>query len=143
MGIILGVGALLLLIGSSIESFVNLVAKIPFLARSRRFTYARLEWQANSTLQLQRLVQESFGMGTWSRTAAAIPVTERGEVLATYDISDAKHSRLFSHRGAGGVHGHSAPYSYGGVPGIAKTQIHPSVVEVDRGTHYSRLSATD
>ncbi|KAH7337348.1 hypothetical protein BKA66DRAFT_544411 [Pyrenochaeta sp. MPI-SDFR-AT-0127] len=143
MSIIIGVGALLVLIGSFIEPFVNLVAKIPFLARSRRLTYARLEWQANSILQLQRVAQESVGMGTWSRTGAAVPVTERGEVLATWDISDTKHSRLFANRGARGMHDNSAPYTYGGEPGISKTQIHHSVTEVDRGTHYSRLSMND
>ncbi|KAF2086935.1 hypothetical protein K490DRAFT_18351, partial [Saccharata proteae CBS 121410] len=56
--------------------------------------YQRLEWITNETLQLQRLVHEELGVGTWSCTAGAYPVTAPGERLAVVDLSDKEHPRL-------------------------------------------------
>jgi hypothetical protein len=76
------------------ESIVGLLAKIPCLAQSRRFTYARIEWQFGSTIQLQRLAHEGVGSGNWSATGSATPITRSGEKLATFDISDPNRPRL-------------------------------------------------
>ncbi|KAL1651891.1 hypothetical protein SLS58_000014 [Diplodia intermedia] len=62
--------------------------------RCRLDSYARLEWCANETLQLQRLAHEELGMGTWSKCDGDVPVTEKGERLAMLDLTDSKHPRL-------------------------------------------------
>jgi hypothetical protein len=58
--------------------------------------YVLLEWKSNYTLQLQRLAHEQLGLGTWSHTSDAFPVTKRGESLAVLDIIDQKHPRLIN-----------------------------------------------
>lgn len=58
--------------------------------------YARLEWKATTTLQLQRLAYEAVGSGTWSGTTNTVPVTECGEALDIFDISDKQHPLLHS-----------------------------------------------
>lgn len=68
--------------------------KLPSLQRNRKVQYGYAEWQANSTLQLQRLAHENLGLGTWSKTNEAVPVTEPGDTLGVLDISDIQHSRL-------------------------------------------------
>lgn len=44
--------------------------------------YAYLEWNANETLQLQRMAYQGVGLGRWSRYADRIPITEAGDMLA-------------------------------------------------------------
>jgi hypothetical protein len=61
---------------------------------TKQASYALLEWEHNSALQLQRLAHQAVGSGTWTRTAQAIPVTESGDTLGILDISDPKHTRL-------------------------------------------------
>lgn len=57
--------------------------------------YARLEWSANETLQLQRLAHEELGVGPWEACDGAVPVTARkGERLAVLDLEDWTHPRL-------------------------------------------------
>lgn len=59
--------------------------------------YARLEWFTNDALQTQRLAHEELGIeATWNGCAGvrAVPITEKGEMLAVLDISDPKHPRL-------------------------------------------------
>ncbi|KAB2568637.1 hypothetical protein BFW01_g2078 [Lasiodiplodia theobromae] len=57
--------------------------------------YARLEWSANETLQLQRLAHEELGVGPWEACDSAIPVTARkGERLGVLDLDDWTHPRL-------------------------------------------------
>lgn len=65
-----------------------------FLDRRKRYTYQRLEWSLNETLQLQRMAHEELGLGTWSRTASRVPVTENNEKLGVLDISDPEHPIL-------------------------------------------------
>lgn len=56
-------------------------------------TYARLEWNANTTLQLQRLAHEHIGVGTWSsRGWMTHPVTSPGEKLAIIDMNKGEQS---------------------------------------------------
>jgi len=56
--------------------------------------YARLEWSANTVLQLQRMAHEQVGLGTWSNTAGVNPVTLSNEKLAILDITDEAHPQL-------------------------------------------------
>jgi hypothetical protein len=77
-----------------LEQTIAFVSKLPNLQRNRKITYGHAEWQANSTLQLQRLAHEGLGLGTWSRTDESVPVTELGDTLGVLDVSDRKHPRL-------------------------------------------------
>ncbi|KAF2275861.1 uncharacterized protein EI97DRAFT_442849 [Westerdykella ornata] len=90
---ILAIGTAIILLDYTIEHIVNFIDK-----RWRKFnhesTYARLEWAANSTLQLQRLAHEELGLGTWRHCADAIPVTEPGEKLGLLDVTDEEHPIL-------------------------------------------------
>lgn len=56
--------------------------------------YRRLELLTNSTLQLQRLANESLGVGHWTNATHGIPITKKGEHLAMLDVSDVKHPKL-------------------------------------------------
>lgn len=45
-------------------------------------------------MQLQRLVHESVGLGTWEKTDESVPVTAVGALLGVLDISDPKHAHV-------------------------------------------------
>lgn len=46
-------------------------------------------------MQLQRLVHEELGVGTWARCVDSVPVTVDGrQRLAVLDISDLEHPRM-------------------------------------------------
>ena len=83
-----------MLLSIFIEEIFALTHRLPRLRSSQKLAYGQAEWQAGATLQLQRLAHENVGLGTWSRTDEAIPVTESGETLGVLDISNAKHARL-------------------------------------------------
>ena len=71
---------------------------IVYIDKCRKTTkYSRLEWSANDHFQLQRMVHEELGMGTWTGCAGVrdIPVTtEKGQVLAVLDCTDPEHPIL-------------------------------------------------
>lgn len=94
MAIILAVGGFFMLVGTLLEPMLAGLSKLPWFQRSHKFCYAYAEWQAGSTLQLQRLAHEGIGVGTWSNTTGTVPVTQPGETLATLNISDPMHARL-------------------------------------------------
>ncbi|KAF2191705.1 hypothetical protein K469DRAFT_654829 [Zopfia rhizophila CBS 207.26] len=48
--------------------------------------YKRYEWNATSTLQLQRLAHEAIGCGTWSRVTSETPITLPGQHLGTLGV---------------------------------------------------------
>jgi hypothetical protein len=106
--IILCLGGLLIIVGYWIEWITSLAEKWLCVGkrRSRKHNsllmntegssqaYSRAEWNATSTLQLQRLAHEALGATTWSRTNEAVPITKNGEKLGVLDISDAYHPVL-------------------------------------------------
>jgi hypothetical protein len=105
ISIILCFGGLLIVIGYWIETITRTSETWwnALLRRNRRHnplgntsaqTYARAEWMATATLQLQRLAHEALGKTTWSKTSEAVPVTERGEDLGILDIQDPHHPVL-------------------------------------------------
>jgi hypothetical protein len=68
--------------------------RIRWIRDSNRLDYAYAEWQAGSTLQLQRLAQEGVGAGTWINATDAVPTTSPGDTLAVVDLTDRRHPRL-------------------------------------------------
>lgn len=89
LSFIFAAGGLIILASWLLESLVACIQR-----RRKLDSYARLEWCANETLQLQRLAHEELGMGTWSSCDGEVPVTERGERLAVLDLTDSKHPKL-------------------------------------------------
>lgn len=81
-----------MLVGSFLEELISAYSKLRH--RKSHWSYAQLEWQTNSILQLQRLAHEGVGQGTWSNTLSTVPITEKGEELGILDVSNATHPRL-------------------------------------------------
>ncbi|KAL9622205.1 MAG: hypothetical protein Q9160_003388 [Pyrenula sp. 1 TL-2023] len=77
------VGGLIIIISALIELLCALIQR-----RYKKGTYRRLEWVTNETLQLQRMVHEELGLGTWTGASARLPVTELDERLGVLDITD-------------------------------------------------------
>jgi hypothetical protein len=88
--VIINIGGIIMILGTFIESISSSIMS----CTNRKSTYAQLEWQANSTLQLQRMAHEQLGLGIWSRTSESIPVTEHRELLGVFDTTDPEHPRL-------------------------------------------------
>lgn len=90
--------AITLLAGSVIIILSHIVEPLYGVLQRRRGKaichYRHLEWVTNETLQLQRMVHEELGLGTWTETASSIPVTEKDEKLAVLDVSDETHPIL-------------------------------------------------
>lgn len=83
-----------MLAGFFLEPVLAALFKLPWFQHNQKLRYAYAEWQAGSTLQIQRLAHESLGVGTWSNATGTVPVTRADEKLATLDISDSTHARL-------------------------------------------------
>lgn len=77
------VGGLIILASALIEPLCAFIQR-----RYKKGTYRRLEWVTNETLQLQRMVHEELGLGTWTGASARLPVTELDERLGVLDITD-------------------------------------------------------
>ncbi|KAL1634241.1 hypothetical protein SLS58_010785 [Diplodia intermedia] len=86
---ILIIGGVIILLSYTIEPLIRWIQR-----RRNLDTYARVEWNMNETLQLQRLAHEELGVGAWRRCDTDIPVTERFDRLAVLDLSDRSHPRL-------------------------------------------------
>ncbi|KAF3000316.1 hypothetical protein E8E13_009145 [Curvularia kusanoi] len=91
--IVLLFGSIVMLIATFLEEIVGLILKYPRLS-SPNLVYAYASWQASSTLQLHRLANENLGLGTWSRTNEAVPVTVLNDTLAVLDVADPRHARM-------------------------------------------------
>ena len=79
-------GGLIILVSNIIESVCTCLKK-----RQNGYAYKRLEWVTNETLQLQRMVHEELGLGTWTGTASSLPVAKKDEKLGVLDISNEEH----------------------------------------------------
>ncbi len=99
LGIIFGVGGLITILSFTLEPIMyHFSSATTFLRRNPRAPkpkpHSLLEWRTNEILQLQRLAHEAVGFGTWSKTTSAIPVTDKGELLARLDVNPQGHPRL-------------------------------------------------
>ncbi|KAI0410049.1 hypothetical protein F4802DRAFT_543138 [Xylaria palmicola] len=82
-------GLLLILVSYILEPISEWLDK-----RKGHNKYPYLEWATNSTLQLQRLLHEEIGFGTWSEGTETIPITKPGELLGSLDITNPRHPVL-------------------------------------------------
>ena len=78
VAIILAVGGLIILLNLVLEPLIRLLRN---LRRDDYGLYKQLEWDMTATLQLQRLVYEGQGSGTWRGEPDVVPVTSGGTGL--------------------------------------------------------------
>lgn len=90
LGLTLAIGALFLV---AENLMTTIYSKWPF-THHKKNKYARLEWESNGVLQLQRLAHEELGFGEWKNCDKNVPIATVPTKLATLDISDPKHPRL-------------------------------------------------
>ena len=76
MVIILVIGGLIVLLNLILEPLVRLFRN---MRKNDHGLYKQLEWDTTATLQLQRLVYEGQGSGTWHGEPDVVPVTTHGD----------------------------------------------------------------
>jgi len=87
-------GITIMLVTLYLEKLCDLVLQRTPFRKHARLRRCHAEWKAGSTLQLQRIAHENLGFGTLKRTDESVPVTNRGDILGTFNIDDEKHARL-------------------------------------------------
>ena len=91
LGLTLAIGALFLIIQNLMTTIYS---QWPF-THHKKNKYARLEWESNGVLQLQRLAHEELGFGEWRNCDKEVPIPRDALTkLAMLNISDPKHPRL-------------------------------------------------
>ena len=76
IAIIIAFGCFIILVNMTLEPLVRLIRR---LRGNETGTYRQVEWDMTETLQLQRLVYEGQGTGSWKGAPHQIPVTERND----------------------------------------------------------------
>lgn len=89
VAIILIVGTMLILTNLILDLVVGWIQ-----SRWNIGNYRHLQWISDDKLQLQRMAYEEAGIGTWSGTTSAVPVTKYGDRLGLPLNTDARHPRL-------------------------------------------------
>ncbi|KAL9111678.1 MAG: hypothetical protein Q9227_003952 [Pyrenula ochraceoflavens] len=87
LSITISLGGMIILLSYLIEPLCDFVQR-----RRKNTAYCQLEWVANETLQLQRMVHQEVGLGTWTGSLVGIPVTSYGEELGVLKALDEKLS---------------------------------------------------
>ena len=94
MAIILVIGGLIILLNLVLEPLVRLFRN---MRKNDHGLYKQLEWDMTATLQLQRLVYEGQGSGTWHGEPDVVPVTTHGDrfgIPKWMGVGDAKRISL-------------------------------------------------
>ncbi|KAF2004093.1 hypothetical protein P154DRAFT_572543 [Amniculicola lignicola CBS 123094] len=91
LSMILVIGLVLMLMAVFLEQIAGWVDRI---RHDGKPSYKQLEWETNSTLQLQRLAHESLGFGDWSHPTDVVPVTKKGGDIGILDFTDLGHPSL-------------------------------------------------
>lgn len=113
VSLILSIGGLFILLDLGLPYVVDYIQ----VRRNKKHpnpsgTYARLEWDTNTTLQLQRLAHEHIGVGAWS-SRWQHPITAPGEKLAMIDTSDENHTLFVAPQNWEGFSRQGKPLSRG------------------------------
>ncbi|KAK7962064.1 uncharacterized protein PG986_002889 [Apiospora aurea] len=82
-------GALIVLISFAIAPILSLLQK-----RGWYNKYAYIEWEGHTAIQLHRVAQDQLGHGRWGHCDESIPITQQGDLLAPFDVSDPSHPML-------------------------------------------------
>ena len=76
MAITLVIGGLIILVNLTLEPLIRLFRN---MRKTDHGLYKQLEWDMTATLQLQRLVYEGQGSGTWHGEPDVVPFTTHGD----------------------------------------------------------------
>ena len=76
MAIMLVIGGVIMLVNLTLEPLIRLFRNF---RKNDHGLYKQLEWDTTATLQLQRLVYEGQGTGTWHGEPDVVPVTTYGD----------------------------------------------------------------
>lgn len=83
IAILITVGGLIIILGYSIDGIVGWIQN-----HSAQASHARLSWQLETSLQLQRMAQENAGWGTpWAGQFVTVPTTNGRAMLEAYHSS--------------------------------------------------------
>jgi hypothetical protein len=100
LGLVLFFGLGIILISTFVDELYTTLLKHSRLRKNPKLVYSGVEWRAASTLQTQRLAHENLGLGNWTRADGAFPVTKRGDILGSLDVTNLKHPRMIIPTGA-------------------------------------------
>jgi hypothetical protein len=75
-----------------VEELFDMLLKRTGLGKRELLLNGFAEWQAGSTLQLQRIAHENLGVGTCKRTDELVSVTDK--IFGVFDTTYRKHARL-------------------------------------------------
>jgi len=83
IAILITIGGLIIILGYSIDGIVGYIQD-----HSAQASYARLSWQLENSLQLQRMAQENAGWGApWARQLDTVPHSNGRAMLGVYHSS--------------------------------------------------------
>ncbi len=97
MAIILVIGGSIVLVNLTLEPLVRLFRN---MRKNDHGLYKQLEWDMTATLQLQRLVFEGQGSGTWHGEPHVVPVTTHGDRFGIPEWTGVGDARRISLGGA-------------------------------------------
>ena len=112
MAIMLIIGGLIMLVNLTLEPLVRLFRDF---RKNDHGLYKQLEWDTTATLQLQRLVYEGQGSGTWHGEPDVVPVTTYGDRFGIPKWTGVGDARRISMGGASAFEKVESPLMKGGV----------------------------
>jgi hypothetical protein len=77
------IGSLIVLLSLFIEDLT-----VSFQRRWNRGETGRDMWKANDTLQIQRMLYQTQGFGTWQDGPNGVPVTDMGDKMKILQVND-------------------------------------------------------
>ena len=112
MAIVLIIGGFIVLLNLTLEPLVRLFRNF---RKNDRGLYKQLEWDTTDTLQLQRLVYEGQGTGTWHGEPDVVPVTTYGDRFGIPTWTGVGDARRISQGGASAFEKVDSPLMKGDV----------------------------
>ena len=112
MAIVLIIGGFIVLLNLTLEPLVRLFRNF---RKHDHGLYKQLEWDMTDTLQLQRLVYEGQGSGTWHGEPDVVPVTTYGDRLGIPTWTGVGDARRISQGGASAFEKADSPLMKGDV----------------------------
>ena len=98
MALILALGGFIILLNLTLEPLIRFIRR--HITRSGHGAYKQLEWDMTETLQIQRMVYEGQGTGTWHGAPEDVPVTSYGDRFGIPEWTGAGEARRVSRGGS-------------------------------------------
>ena len=91
MALILAVSGFIILLNLTLDPLIRFIRH--YITKSGHGAYKQLEWDMTETLQIQRLVYEGQGTGTWHGAPEDVPVTWHGDRFGIPEWTGAGEAR--------------------------------------------------